>query len=115
MLMDTGAGATSLHLRQALSLVGEVGLRQLGRVNNLVHARGIGGSAAYFVEAAEIVLTHDDGMEEGFHLDLKIVKPARQGSMKRDMQLKIPSLLGKDIMTEFNVVFDWPRGQVYLD
>ena len=115
MLMDTGADGTSLHLWEALSLLGEVGLRQLGRLNNVVRARGIGGSAAYFVEPAEIVLKHDDGMQEGFHLDLKIVKPARRGSMKRDMQLKIPSLLGKDIMTQFNVVFDWPRGQVYLD
>ena len=54
-------------------------------------------------------------MQEGFHLDLKIVKPARLGSLKRDMQLNTPSLLGKDIVTQFNVVFDWPRGQVYLD
>jgi hypothetical protein len=114
-LMDTGADRTSVHLRDALQLVGYAGLRTLRKLGNISTLGGISGSADYYVVSAQIIFTHDDGTEQGFNTDLRIVKPARRRSKKRANQLRIPSLLGKDVMSRFAVVFDWPHRAVFLD
>lgn len=111
-LADTGADVTSLSVRDAQRLLGKRGIRQLGGLQDL---SGVGGKALYFKEPAQIVFRHEDNTVEGFGFELRIAKPSRKGSKKLQQQLRLPSLLGKDIIFEFRMVMDYSSKQLFFD
>jgi len=116
-LVDTGADATILHLRDALQIIG---LRDLSMLKETQQLKGIGGSAEYSIVPAEIVFCHDDNSLEGFQFDLRVAKPAKSWWKPRQrniqaLQLRLPSLLGRDILSEFCLVIDYHRRQLFLD
>jgi len=115
MMVDTGATGTVLSIKDALPLLGKRGYRLLRQLGKPKTGIGVGGTSPYIEIAAQIVLQHEDGTLEGFDFDLCVAKPARKGSKKREHQLKLSSLLGRDIMAHFRVVVDYPRKQLFFD
>ncbi len=115
MLVDTGATGTALSIKDALPILGKRGYRLLRQLGKPRTATGVGGTSLYIQIAAQIVLQHEDGTLEGFDFDLCVAKPARKGSKKREHQLKLSSLLGRDILCQFHVVVDYPRKQLFFD
>jgi hypothetical protein len=127
ILADTGADNTTMHLRDAVQLLSteKTGgnfnkiwrrLRKRFRfLENLTPINGVGGTASYFREPAQIIFTHVDGSRQGFNLDLDIVKPARRRSKLYKYQLELPSLLGMDILAQFRMVMDYPNNRLYLE
>ena len=115
MMVDTGATVTALSAKDATPILGKRGYRLLRRLGNLKTVTGVGGDSLYFKIPAQIVLQHEDGTLEGFNLDLWVAKPARKRSKKRKHQLKLDSLLGRDIMAHFRAVVDYPRKQLFFD
>jgi hypothetical protein len=126
LLFDTGADSTSLHLRDAIQLLSTGRMtgsfnqiwRQIRRrfrlLNNPNPIGGVGGTAIYLQEQAQIIFAHDDGTEQGFVFDLDIVKPARRGSAIFRHQLELPSLLGMDIISQFDCHIDYLNDQLQL-
>ena len=116
-LVDTGADATSLHLRDAVNLLG---MRGINLLRGELSATGIGGSAKYFKEPTEIVFHHDDNTLEGFQFDLRVAIPIKSWWKPRQrklqsLQLRIPSVLGRDILREFRLVIDFHSKEFFLD
>ena len=126
LLVDTGADSTTLHLRDAIRLLstrkmkGNINkiwrmLRQRFRLlGNPTPIDGVGGTATYLQERAQIIFTHVDGTAQGFSFDLDIVKPARRGSKRFQHQLELPALLGMDIISQFHMLLDYPNNQISL-
>ena len=115
MLADTGATGTVLNIKDALPILGKRGYRLLRQLGKPKTCRGVGGTSPYIAIAAQIVLQHENGTLDGFDFDLYVAKPARKGSKKREHQLKLFSLLGRDIMSHFRVVVGYSRKQLFLD
>ena len=110
LLADSGADGTVLNVRDAVPLLGKRGYRRLRQVNAIKTSIGVGGSASYYSIDAIIVFQNEDGQFEGYRFDLRIAKPARRGSKKLETQLKIPSLLGRDILCREGYSMPVPHG-----
>ena len=111
LLVDTGADVTSLHLRDAVQMLGLHGIRQLrGRAA----CQGVGGSAEYFTEPALIVFLHDDGRPQGFQVDLRIAKLA-SAPEEVALQLRLPSILGRDVISQFRMLLDYATNQLVFE
>jgi len=115
MMVDTGATGTVLSVKDALPLLGGRGYRLLRQLGIPKTGIGVGGTSPLIEIAAKIVLQHEDGALEGFDFDLCVANPARKGSKKREPQLKLSSLLGRDIMAHFRVVVDYSKKQLFFD
>jgi hypothetical protein len=125
--MDTGADNTSFHLRDTIQLLSKRTMsgsfekvwgmirKRFRLLGNPTPIDGVGGTATYLQEPAQIIFTHVDGTKQGFVFDLDIVKPANWGSRRFRQQLELPSLLGMDIMSQFRLVMNYPNNQIYLD
>jgi hypothetical protein len=114
-LVDSGADVTILAVGDAISAIQKRGYRILGQSCEQKVSLGIGGQACYYVVDAKIAFMHPDNSIEGYCLELLIAKPAKKGSKKRDFQLKIPSLLGRNILCQFRMVMDYSRHELSLD
>jgi len=110
-LADTGADITSLHLRDAIQILG---LHKLQQLRDETEVRGVGGPVKYFLEPARIIFVHDDGNIEGYNFDLRIAKISRKLTILRHA-LQLPSVLGRDILYHFHIVIDYSRNEFYLD
>lgn len=115
MLVDTGATGTALAVKDAVPILGKRGYRLLRQLGKPRTTTGVGGVSSYIEIPAQIVLQHEDGTLDGFDFDLCVAKPARKGSKRREHQLRLPSLLGREILCHFHVVMDYPRDQLFLD
>lgn len=115
MLVDTGADGTVLNVRDAMPMLGRQGYRLLRKSSNTKTSIGVGGSASYFSIDANIIFQCDDGLFEGYSFQLAVAKPARKGSKKLGTQLRIPSLLGRDILCQFRMVMDYSIHELSLD
>lgn len=125
--VDTGAEGTALHLRDAIQLLstramrggGTEGWKRIRKIFRLLSnpsaIGGVGGEAIYFSEPAQIIFSHVDGTKQGFIFNLDIAKPANRGGNKFKQQLELPSLLGMDILSQFRMVMDYSKKQIFLD
>lgn len=116
-LLDTGADFTSLQLRDVFQILGLSGLKKLRGNRNAI---GIGGSAPYSIEPAEIIFSHEDNTIEGYTFNLSIAKPITSWWLPRQiklqaLQLRIPSILGRDILCQFRLVIDYHCKEILLD
>jgi len=125
-LVDTGADNTALQLRDAVSLLSTRVMRGTYKkiwgmlrkrfllLGNPTPIDGVGGTATYLQEPAQIIFTHVDGTRQGFLFDLDIVKPANWGSRRFQQQLELPSLLGMDILRQYRMSMEYPNNQIFL-
>ncbi len=115
MLVDSGADGTILNVRDALATIDQAGFHMLQQAANFKSSIGFGGSALNFRADAKIMFQHDDGSLEGYDFELGIAKPARKGTNKLDLQLRLPSVLGRDILCQFCVTMDYSKCSLILD
>ena len=121
MLVDTGADGTLLSVRDGLAAFGESGYHLLQQSCEADSSIGIGGSSSCFKTDAKVILQHNNGMLEGYSFELAITKPEPKrpcifkGLGKLGLQLRIPSVLGRDILCEFRLVMDYSKHELSLD
>ena len=99
LLVDTGASATCLHPADAI----RAGI-PFERLGNRIGYLGIGGSSAYFREAANL-LFEDETYLRIYRLDLLVAAPTESN---RDL----PSLLGRDVLNRWSVDYDPTNGKL---
>jgi len=108
-LLDTGANTTSLHPVDALhgaNIPALTLLRPHLWTTKRDHS-GIGGGATYFLVPCTFAFIQDDGQ-------LKIItNEIGVGQLRTDNQF-IPSLLGWDILQQFNLRLDWASRTIGL-
>jgi len=101
-LVDTGADSSLLAPADALALGVDT-----GRLPARPASMGVGGHAATVRAEASLTL---DG--HNLPLDLRILVP---GSRRRQTALtRIPSLLGRDVLSHFALFFEEPTARVLL-
>ena len=94
-LVDTGADGTCLHPRDGI----QAGI-PFGRLRDGVTVGGIGGQSTYYEEPAILMFTDDaEGQTYAYHVVVDIAKP-------EDVSDEIPSLLGRDIIDRWRMVYD---------
>ena len=98
-LVDTGADGTCLHPRDG----SRAGI-PFERLRNGVTVGGIGGQSTYYEEPAVLMFT-DDAEEHTYRYNaiMEIAKP-------EDVSDEIPSLLGRDIIDRWRMVYDRTEG-----
>ncbi|MCX6010127.1 MAG: hypothetical protein NTW48_08895 [Chloroflexi bacterium] len=125
LVVDAGSDATSLHLKDAIDIIGIQRFNELGNTTSMT---GIGGYADYFREPTHIELQHDDGAIEGFDIELRIaslspnaLKDLNSGhGLKAETheevsrKLRLPSVLGRDVIRHFRMVFDCCKPEFYF-
>ena len=101
-LVDTGASSTCLHPSDSVNL--GIDLTQLDYTSS---SRGVGGIADYSPQDAYLLFSSD---EAGVwrRLDLQIAKPA-------DHNQRLPSLLGRDILSQWTMLSAPGRGVLQFD
>ena len=96
LLVDTGASATCLHPADAI----RAGI-PFERLGNRIDYLGIGGTSAYFREAANL-LFEDESYLRIYQLDLLIAAPTNNNR-------ELPSLLGRDVLNRWRMDYN-PTG-----
>lgn len=114
MLMDTGADGTVLNLRDAVSVLSARDYDLLKQSGNIKTSIGVGGSACYYKINAKIIFQHADGLLEGYSFELAIAKPDEDGA-KRVLQLRVPSILGRDLLCQFRMIMDYSKQELFLE
>ncbi len=112
LLADSGADITSLHLRDAIRVLG---MRKYLQLRGETTVGGVGGDAKYFLEPTRIIFVHEDGNIEGYNFELRIAKIPPGSPSKLKHALQLPSVLGRDILHHFRIVIDYSREEFYLD
>ena len=105
-LVDTGADRTCLNHRDAVNM----GLfPEILRGSEITHAEGIGGASQYFREDALLeFIDVDDGQFHGHTLSLLIADLSDAPSL-------IPSLLGRDVLHLYRMVYAPAERRLELD
>lgn len=102
-LLDTGADSTCLHLKDATNLHIP---RQLLRDPDSIG--GIGGSADYYHEEADIFFLDSDPANEnrvvGYRVSLGITVCSETDG--------IPALLGRDVFNNWGIEYDYSAGHL---
>jgi hypothetical protein len=114
MLVDTGADGTVLSVRDAVAALGKSGYNRLKKSGDTSTSIGVGGSANYYRVNAHIIFQHEGGSLEGYSFELAVAKPDGCRS-KRGLQLRIPSILGRDMLCQFRMVMDYSQCELLLD
>ena len=108
-MVDTGASGTSLHGAIAWMLQPRL------RLTTLDTARGIGGSCRYYGEPAIALFTNIQGRPVTRTLRRIDIQRILPKELARDADiLRVPSLLGRDILSRWALTYDVPRGDVKL-
>ena len=94
-LLDTGADVTTIHPRDA----GRAGI-PFERLRTGITVGGIGGQSTYYREPATLVFADDtERRDYRYRITVDIAKP-------EDVSGEIPSLLGRDIIDRWRMVYD---------
>ena len=96
-MVDTGASSTSLSPRDAQDL----GLN-LSRLNYSARSMGIGGYS-FSALADGIITLRGDGFDFVCQVSIRIAQPTVHN-------LRLPSLLGRDVLRQFNMRYEAANG-----
>ena len=102
-LVDTGADATCIHPRD-----GRPAGIPFDQLRDDIVSRGVGGQATYFREPA--ILEFVDGEARTIHGCEVTVNIAKPGERATDAINTIYSLLGRDIIDRWRMVYDRSEG-----
>jgi hypothetical protein len=108
-LIDTGAGSTSIHVGDALNLLGlqRTVLEDPAAWDRHERHTGVGGVGLYYIVPARYGLLEAHGEWQLFDADIRIASLTRESP-------GIPSVLGWDILRRFAIAMDWSRKIVEL-
>lgn len=100
-LVDTGADTSRLSVPDAY----QIGL-DFSNIQRRSEAHGVGGVVQSYVESAIIVFSEPNVAIWGYEQDLEILPP-QSGSGVDDLHdsLKLPSLLGREILDRWRMVY----------
>jgi hypothetical protein len=105
-LVDTGADASAIYPRDA---------QRLGLSHDLVFddsdivvSVGVGGRVEEYIEAGIVMLQHDDGSVDRLLVPMHFAKPSPANA-------EYPSLLGRDVLSFYRLVFEERVGLVTLE
>ena len=104
-MVDTGASNTCLHGTVVLALQNRM------RQSTLTYSRGVGGRGAYYKERAVVILVEENRNPLPFIIDLRIQCVEPEGLE----QPPNPSLLGRDILQNFDLRVNLRTGLVRLN
>jgi len=118
LLIDTGASVTALLDGDAsrFGITMDDASRHLKLASHKVV--GIGGMAeTYVVKGAELRFATEEGMEvsETFNLHVVLHDPRTLSVEESGLVLRLPSILGRDIINRYSLLFSASRGEVYLE
>lgn len=99
LLVDTGSIATCLHPADAI----RAGI-PFEQLENEIGYAGVGGSATYFREIANL-LFEDDSRLRIYRLNLLIAAPTENNR-------ELPSLLGRDVLNRWRLEYDPTNGSL---
>ena len=107
-LVDTGSPVTCLSSRDAVRVgIPSFILSDPTRWRRMARYGGVGGVTDYFVTPARYQLQHEDGRLT--HVERMISVAPWQ-----PINLRLPSLVGWDVLENFRVNLDWPQRTVEL-
>lgn len=109
LLLDTGAGVTCLHPRDAIA----VGVTTTALITPTVWPRvvkltGVGGPMTYFETDASLAFPQIDG-------SLHLIDQTILVAQARRTNTRLPSLLGWDLLRGFRLNIDQEIGPIELD
>lgn len=109
-LLDTGAGTTCVHPRDATARlgIGDAALRKSSLWPVQRGSHGVGGGSTDYVVPAIYALRRDDGGWDTHQDELAIAKPMPANQT-------LPSLLGWDILRHYRLVTDWHARLIRLE
>ena len=102
-LVDTGASATCIHPRDGTLIA-----IPFDQLENPVTSDGVGGPVTYFRERAVLEFVDGDARAvRRYEVDVLIAKPAAD---PMHSITRLPSLLGRDIIDRWRMVYDRAEG-----
>lgn len=118
LLIDTGASVTTLLDGDAsrFGITMDYASKHLELASHRVV--GIGGMAeTYVVNGAELGFATEEGMEvsENFNLHVVLHDPKTLSAEELELILRLPSILGRDIINRYSLLFSASCGEVYLE
>jgi len=105
-LIDTGSDQSLIHPGDALQI--GLDLATDFREAVPVTSRGIGGSSSEYVEVSDIFLERLGGDWDRLTIPLRIAVPTAANEA-------LPSLLGRDVLRNYRLVFQQSDGVVFLE
>lgn len=107
-LIDTGASGSCLHGPPALYLQGYL------KKQSIRSTTGIGGNSRYYHERAILVFTDDKGqrLARGTSLGIQKLSPIKTFFNKGI--LRLPNLLGRDILSRCEFRYDASNGNITM-
>jgi hypothetical protein len=108
-LVDTGADASLLSPTDVYQM-----RLDLGAIARTSEAQGVGGIVRSLVEPAVVVFSAPAEAIWAYRLDLEILppEPGDTGAVLRErdpeLSLKLPSLLGRDVLDRWRMLYDPP-------
>lgn len=105
LLVDTGAGHSLIHPTEAKRLHLDLDRDFQERPRQTV--KGIGGEEEAWLEEAEITFQHQDGQQTSVEQPILIAVPT-------DDNRDLPSLLGRDVLHKFQLIYCFPRLELTL-
>lgn len=108
-LLDTGAGSTCVHPKDAIFALGVDPLKLLDPTAwpEQRPVFGVGGNSVSFVVPAHYGLLEDDGSWETFQADIALAE------FRLDNQ-RLPSLLGWDVLQRYQLSIAWQAREIKL-
>ena len=108
LLIDTGATKTTILDKDAISL----GISYSKLTKSKQPLLGVGGTVeTHIAKDAELYFRTEDGSEHKEELSELLV--VRHGDPAPNI-MRIPSVLGRDILNKYRLIFDRGRGQVEI-
>lgn len=109
-MVDTGASGTSLHGASVWELQPHL------RPSTLNTARGVGGTCRYYGEAATLLFIDTQGHLIPHSLRRIDIQKILPEELAQDANiLRVPSLLGRDILNRWPLTYDVPGGDIRLE
>lgn len=102
-MVDTGAAGTCLHGAHAWII------QRYMRPSTLLPASGVGGSCDYYGEQATLIFRDTNG-----NWIPRTLKRIDIQQLKATDRLDVPSLLGRDILNRWGLLYDYSNGQMHM-
>ena len=109
-MIDTGADSTTLSLIDVERL--NLSYRKFRRAS-LIGVQGIAGEQSFYQEEALIIFREEDSTTYYFPINVHIPKKGNL-SHDRELQRQLPSILGRDIINQCNLLINYQQGIIEL-
>ena len=112
-LIDTGASRTTILDRDAIFL----GINYVQIPKYTQKVSGIGGTVETHVITNVSLIIKSGNHRKDFSIPILVVRHPleRMNESEKIRVLRLPSILGRDIISRFCLIYDYPKRRVYLE